>query len=73
MKRITSILVAALMALAFAGEVVAQTQTPPPSAPSGPGVTAQKPATPSGKKKAKRAAKRKAKRAAKRTSAPKAQ
>ena len=54
MKKLSSILVAGLVSLAFAGEALAQTQTPPPAPSPLPGVSAEKPAAKPGKRKAKR-------------------
>ncbi|GEM_PF-6185686 len=54
MKKLSSILVAGLVTLAFAGEALAQTQTPPPVSSPAPGVSAEKPAAKPGKRKAKR-------------------
>ncbi|MBI2117070.1 MAG: hypothetical protein HYT85_18595 [candidate division NC10 bacterium] len=54
MKKLSSILVAGLVALAFAGDALAQTQTSPPVLSPAPGVSAEKPAAKPGKRKAKR-------------------
>jgi hypothetical protein len=54
MKKLSSVLVAGLVALAFAGEALAQTRTPPPVASPGPSVSAEKPAAKPGKRMAKR-------------------
>jgi len=65
MKKLSTILIAALVSLALAGEVIAQAPAPtaPPAPPPGPSVSPEKPAAKPGKRKAKRV--RKHRRAAK--------